>query len=279
MNQPRPTRGVVLTGAVCLLIVGGCGLSWQSHQRQEALNRQLIAALVTNDIVQATALATAGANPKTHYTPPPESAFQRFWDYVRHRSSPPAKAGPTAFEMACGSRWDASYKDSVNWPKRPEWPQLVEVMLQHGANLNVPDKDGLTPLHWAAVTGRPETIRVLVDHGAAINKVSTVCDMTPLQLACIKSPESVRLLLDHGANVNEQTQDGFRTALQCAVVVASGAPTLDDYKKDTKVIQQLLAHGANPDTHNAKGRTAIETAQLEGCPELVPLLKQAGVKK
>ncbi|MCW3053985.1 MAG: ankyrin repeat protein, partial [Chthonomonadales bacterium] len=207
--------------------------------------------------------------------PSPAPLFRRFSDFVLRRSPKPIQKGPSAFEMACGSRWDAGYLDALNWPVRSEQSQLVQSMITHGARLNAKDKDGLTPLHWATCTGRPETVQVLVEHGATINNISAECGLSPLELACLKSPDSVRLLLEHGANTNEQTRDGLRTALHCAVMMASAAPSLNDYKRTTEIIRQLLAHGANPNIRDSKGRTAGEAAQWEDCPELVPLLRKA----
>jgi len=45
----------------------------------------------------------------------------------------------------------------------------VDILLKHGANLNVKDDVGLTPLHWAVVRGNRVCIRRLLEHGAEIN--------------------------------------------------------------------------------------------------------------
>ena len=45
----------------------------------------------------------------------------------------------------------------------------VDILLKHGANVNVKDDVGLTPLHWAVVRGNRVCIRRLLEHGAEIN--------------------------------------------------------------------------------------------------------------
>jgi len=39
-------------------------------------------------------------------------------------------------------------------------------LLEHGANLNVQDNDGRTPLHYAVENCHVDVARVLFDHGA-----------------------------------------------------------------------------------------------------------------
>ncbi len=47
---------------------------------------------------------------------------------------------------------------------------LVNILLEHGSNVNLSDKQGLTALHHAAISGNQDIIRLLVDHCADINQ-------------------------------------------------------------------------------------------------------------
>jgi hypothetical protein len=49
----------------------------------------------------------------------------------------------------------------------------VELLIKHGANVNLPVTDGITPLMAAALEGDVETARVLLDAGADINAVDS----------------------------------------------------------------------------------------------------------
>lgn len=45
----------------------------------------------------------------------------------------------------------------------------VDLLLKHGANTNLKDDAGLTPLHWAVVRGNRVILRRLVEMGADIH--------------------------------------------------------------------------------------------------------------
>ena len=86
---------------------------------------------------------------------------------------------------------------------------LVSDLIVLGANLDWQDeKWGWTPLHWAARAGKIEIVRMLIDAGANVN-VQTNGGSTPLHEAVrYGSVEIVRMLIDAGADVNLQDEDG-----------------------------------------------------------------------
>ena len=92
---------------------------------------------------------------------------------------------------------------------------VLRLLLEHGADVNVPNNTGWTPLHRASCNGAPEVVRLLLEHGADIN-VPNKDGWTPLHLASSKKgPEVVRVLLEHGADVEAKDKNG-ETALQVA---------------------------------------------------------------
>ncbi|KAJ1482807.1 ankyrin repeat-containing domain protein, partial [Baffinella frigidus] len=46
---------------------------------------------------------------------------------------------------------------------------MVLLLLKHGADASPKDKDGLTPLHWAASHGRTAVVVLLIQHGAEVS--------------------------------------------------------------------------------------------------------------
>ena len=63
--------------------------------------------------------------------------------------------------------------------------RMVEFLIQHGADINVADKQGWTPLHFAARDHKLDLVKILVDNGAAVDPVD-VFGNTPLW-RCIMS--------------------------------------------------------------------------------------------
>jgi len=48
-------------------------------------------------------------------------------------------------------------------------PTITILLISHGADVNLKDFDGKTPLFWAASNGHEESCRLLIDHGADFN--------------------------------------------------------------------------------------------------------------
>ena len=77
------------------------------------------------------------------------------------------------------------------------YKEIVELLIAKGADVNVKDKFGGTPLHDAAHRGRKEIAELLIDNGADLNVESY--GETPLDTAINwKHPETATLLRKHG---------------------------------------------------------------------------------
>ena len=78
--------------------------------------------------------------------------------------------------------------------------------------LNLPEDDGLTPLHLAAVNCHTNVVLLLLDKGADIN-ISAKDNATPLHLAAQEGcADVVTVLLERSAEVNPRDNQG-RTPL------------------------------------------------------------------
>jgi len=90
---------------------------------------------------------------------------------------------------------------------------------QHGAELHLEDKDGMTALHHAANAGQAQCIAPLIQAGSMPNKAlptstSLVPGATPLHLAaCGGYVECVKTLIGHGANVDQRDSQGWSPLL------------------------------------------------------------------
>ena len=62
--------------------------------------------------------------------------------------------------------------------------EIVELLLANGADVNVKDKDGVTPLFDAVATVQKEIAKLLIINGADVN-VADPFSMTPLHFAAV----------------------------------------------------------------------------------------------
>src|SRR6185503_3713923 len=76
----------------------------------------------------------------------------------------------------------------------------VRALLQQRADVNAPQVDGMTALHWAAYRDDLETGALLVRAGADV-KAANRYGVTPLSMACVNgNGEMIELLLKAGAD-------------------------------------------------------------------------------
>jgi ankyrin repeat protein len=141
----------------------------------------------------------------------------------------------------------------------------LQGLLKAHADVNAPQPDGSTALHWAAYQGDAHTAALLLAAGARPN-VATDTGMTALLLACeAGNADLVDELLRHGADVN-QTLEGGETALMMAARTGS-----------VPVLKLLLARGMAIDARErTRGTTALMWAAANGNPEAVKFLLAKG---
>ena len=138
----------------------------------------------------------------------------------------------------------------------------IRTLLRQRADVNTPQADGMTALHWAAYLDDLETAKLLVAaHVNATNRYG----VTPLSLACQNgNTPMVKLLLAQGADPNT-TLRGGETVLMTAARTGQAGP-----------VQTLLARGAIVDAKERRGQTALMWAAADGHAAVVELLLKAG---
>ena len=78
---------------------------------------------------------------------------------------------------------------------------MLRTLLRLGADPQLPNTDGRTPIHFAAMQAQPEKVRLLIGAGADVNAVDNAGN-TPLQAALTDNtdhPQIAQLLRSHGA--------------------------------------------------------------------------------
>ena len=132
----------------------------------------------------------------------------------------------------------------------------VSLLLQHGVDVNTLTIDGRSALTMAAARLDAEVVKRLLDRGANVNGYADSNGDTPLLAAMASSPAFAPA--SHGEAVE---------------IIQKQAPV---FASAVKIVQLLLAHGAQVNVANRSGQTALTIAIEEKNPLLVSKLLVAG---
>lgn len=137
---------------------------------------------------------------------------------------------------------------------------VLLAVLNQGSNVNEPDADGTTALHWASYLDDVESANLLISAGARVNATNDL-GASPLWAASQNgSTVMVGRLLEAGADPNTGLLLG-----ETPLMVASRSGF-------SNVVKQLLAKGANVDARAARGQTALMWAVAQKHADVVQLL-------
>lgn len=142
---------------------------------------------------------------------------------------------------------------------------LVRRLIRERVDINAPEADGMTAVHWAAHLNDAATAELLLRAGANVRAANRY-DVTPLSLACMNGNAAlVGLFLNAGADVNTSLPGG-----ETALMTAARSGSLES-------VTALLAHGAEVNAEESgRGQTALMWAASEGHAEVVQALLEAG---
>jgi ankyrin repeat protein len=153
-----------------------------------------------------------------------------------------------------------SYDSKATLLHRAAWwghKEVVEDLIELGANVNAVDGVGGTPLHAAIQSGctryldvihgpYADVLEVLIQHGAHVNATNN-WNMTPLHGAAgYGDVNAVELLIKYGADVNIISKTG-QSPLHSATLRGS-----------TDVMALLITQGADPNIVDNEGNTPLQ---------------------
>jgi ankyrin repeat protein len=135
---------------------------------------------------------------------------------------------------------EADGTTALHWAVRNDDVQLVDRLIRAGANVKAANRYGVTPLYLAAVNGNAVVIEKLLKAGADPNAVSTEGETALMTASRTGNVDAVKALIAKGADVNAKETWHGETALMWAVS-----------QKHADVARELLAHGADVNAHSA----------------------------
>jgi ankyrin repeat protein len=140
--------------------------------------------------------------------------------------------------------------------------EAVRTLLKDGADVNAPEGDGMTALHWAAELGDLELTNMLVYAGANVGAVTRIGQYTPLHIAArAGNAPVVKALVGANSNVSAVSAPSGVTALHLAAASGSveAVRVLIDAKSDVNAREHEW--GQTPLIFAAAGNR-VETIKL-----------------
>jgi ankyrin len=123
---------------------------------------------------------------------------------------------------------------ALHWAVRNDDALLSELLIRAGANVEAANRLGVTPMYLASVNGSATILQHLLKAGADPNALLSELGETPLMMAArTGKPDALQVLLANGADVNAREKSRGATPLMFAAAEANPA-----------AVKMLLEHGA-----------------------------------
>ena len=166
---------------------------------------------------------------------------------------------PEMIDITCGN-WTP-----LNAAAMLGYSECVELLLDHGAAINIPQEDSQTPLYSAASTGQVDIVRTLLKYGADAT-ITLKNGSDALMTASLKGGLDIAKLLvsEAGLDVSAVANDG------------AGALHLAALSGHLDIVQYLIEQGADATASTITGSTVLHNGIRCGNVRLVKFLLDNG---
>ena len=161
----------------------------------------------------------------------------------------------------------------------------MAMLLQHGADPNIQDKNGTTALISALGCAKKDddyvaAIKILHEYKADINTPNHAGE-TGLMLAAYHcGPATVKKLLDLGAHINARDSDGESALFKAVRGELNNLIKHTNLKEDARcgIIRQMANYGADINTPNSAGMSPLAIARQKNLMKIAAALQSLGGK-
>ena len=156
---------------------------------------------------------------------------------------------------------------------------IVALLLKFGADVNAQDNDAMTPLllvsqyQWGDNSQMTKTVQLLLEHGANVHMRNRNGQMSLHKSSHHGLSGIVALLLKFGADVDAQDNDTMTPLLFAS---RARRHDFDDDLQITNTARLLLEHGASVHVRDKNGQIPLHTASHHGLSDIVALLLKFG---
>ncbi len=148
----------------------------------------------------------------------------------------------------------------------------ITALVIAGADLNAKEHDRYDAITIAAVADDTPTLRLLLKSGASAKLMTSRYDGTALIAAAhLGHEEAVKLLIEAGAPLDHVNNLGW-TALIESIVLGNGG------QRHIETLRALVRAGADVNLADRNGATPRQLARLRGYRAMVEILDQAGAR-
>lgn len=151
-------------------------------------------------------------------------------------------------------------------------PAIVKILIQAGADINLQDEIKDNPFLYAGAEGLLDVLKLLIDAGANTRITNRFGGTALIPAAERGHVEVVNELLSRTDVKIDHVNNLGWTALLEAVILGDGGP------RRTEVVRLLIAAGANVNTPDGRGVTALAHARQRGYAQMIALLERAGAR-
>ena len=214
----------------------------------------------------------------------PGSTRMKFANHILKRACEKGDVERIRKVLKQGANPNAQFKDGRTPLHLCMNIEAIPILVSYGANLNFADQLGNTPLHLACKDVNLDRMNQLLNHGANPNALND-SKYTPLHLlinCCTRCTnqddvlDGIRLLVKFNAIIDIQDDEGQSPLLAATERVCN---CNDNVKAElaTKLVNQLLKLGANPNLETVYGTTPFSTAMCRKI-DLMSMMVSYGAK-